>query len=194
MAEPRKPWPHPEGTSHAEGALGYSRAEGRAAEKDAEHAGMARESTAELMDSKEIVKRLSDLAQLDIDAFHAYGQALGSIDDMGIKTNMERYQADHERHYVELSQLIRQYGGTPPEFSRDFKGYLIQGMTSLRSAMGMEGALKAMKTNEELTNRQYAQASRDNRFPMELRPILDRFYGDEKTHLSFIEQTLKRFV
>lgn len=194
MAEPRKPWPHPEGTSHAEGALGYSRAEGRAAEKDAEHAGMARESTAELMDSKEIVKRLSDLAQLDIDAFHAYGQALGSIDDMGIKTNMERYQADHERHYVELSQLIRQYGGTPPEFSRDFKGYLIQGMTSLRSAMGMEGALKAMKTNEELTNRQYSQASRDNRFPMELRPILDRFYGDEKTHLSFIEQTLKRFV
>ncbi len=194
MAEPRKPWPHPEGTSHAEGALGYSRAEGRAAEKDAEHAGMARESTAELMDSKEIVKRLSDLAQLDIDAFHAYGQALGSIDDMGIKTNMERYQADHERHYVELSQLIRQYGGTPPEFSRDFKGYLIQGMTSLRSAMGMEGALKAMKTNEELTNRQYSQASRDNRFPMELRPILDRFHGDEKTHLSFIEQTLKRFV
>lgn len=194
MAEPRKLWPHPEGTSHAEGALGYSRAEGRAAEKDAEHAGTARESTAEFMDSKEIVKRLSDLAQLDIDAFHAYGQALGSIDDMGIKTNMERYQADHERHYVELSQLIRQYGGTPPEFSRDFKGYLIQGMTSLRSAMGMEGALKAMKTNEELTNRQYSQASRDNRFPMELRPILDRFHGDEKTHLSFIEQTLKRFV
>ena len=194
MAEPRKPWPHPEGTSHAEGALGYSRAEGRAAEKDAEHAGMARESTAEFMDSKEIVKRLSDLAQLDIDAFHAYGQALGSIDDMGIKTNMERYQGDHERHYVELSQLIRQHGGTPPEFSRDFKGYLIQGMTSLRSAMGMEGALKAMKTNEELTNRQYSQASRDNRFPMELRPILDRFHGEEKTHLSFIEQTLKRFV
>lgn len=191
MVDTKKIWPHPEGTSHAEAALGSERGSSERSETIRGESARAEPSQAR-MSSEEVVRKLSDLAQLDIDAFHAYGQAISSIDDPDVKSHMERYQSDHEHHYTELSRIIREHGGTPPEFSRDFKGYLIEGFTSLRSSSGTYGALKAMKTNEEMTNRRYSEASRDTRFPGEIMPILDRFYGDEKTHLSYIEQTLGR--
>lgn len=177
MPEPRRTRPYPMESTPAESA---ARAE--------------RPVSTTQMDTREIIDRLSDLAQLDVDAFHAYGQAIDSVEEADLRSHLERYQNDHERHYVELSRIIREHGGTPPEFSRDFKGYLIEGFTSLRSSMGTKGALKAMKTNEEMTNRKYSQASGDMRFPASLRPILERFYGDEKTHLSWIEQTLNRIA
>lgn len=175
MPEPRRPKSYATGTTPAEST---ARAE--------------RPISTAQMDTSEIIDKLSDLAQLDVDAFHAYGQAIDNVEEMDLRSHLERYQSDHERHYVELSRIIREHGGNPPEFSRDFKGYLIEGFTSLRSAMGTKSALKAMKTNEEMTNRKYSQASGDMRFPVALRPILERFYGDEKTHLSWIEQTLNR--
>ncbi len=175
MPEPRRPQPYGTETTPAESA-----------------ARRERPMSAAQMDTGEIIDRLSDLAQLDIDAYHAYAQAIDSVEEADLKSHLVSYQSDHEKHYVELSRVIRELGGNPPEFSRDFKGYLIEGFTSLRSAMGTKGALKAMKTNEEMTNRKYSQASGDMRFPASLRPTLERFYGDEKTHLSWIEQTLNR--
>jgi hypothetical protein len=51
---------------------------------------------------------------------------------------------DHKRHIELLASEIPTLGGTPPDYSPDFKGYLISGFTSLRSITGTEGALKAM--------------------------------------------------
>lgn len=141
------------------------------------------------MNTEDIIKELSDLAQLDIDAFHAYSQALKNIDHQTISNQIKDFQNDHMEHINVLSREITKMGGQAPEFSQDFKGYLIEGFTSLRSVTGTEGALKAMKMNETLTNKTYESAV-NKEFPAEIKTILEKNYGDEKRHLKYIEDVI----
>ncbi len=145
------------------------------------------------MDTKTIAKNLSSLAQLDIDAVHAYGQAMKNIDVAMVRNQLSRFQADHERHITDLSECIRRLGEEPPEYARDFKGFLLEGFTAIRSATGTEGALKAMKSNEEKTNKDYnAALSWD--LPADVRAIVQRNYEDERRHLAYVEEALSERV
>ncbi|MGB3225217.1 MAG: DUF2383 domain-containing protein [Desulforhopalus sp.] len=143
------------------------------------------------MDNKEIAKKLGSLAQLDIDAVHAYKEAIDKVEDPQVRANLVRYREDHERHIAELSAEIRRLGETPPDFSPDFKGFFIQGFTSLRSITGTEGALNAMHTNEKLTNKNYSEAGNWN-LPTNIQSIINLAYEDEKRHLEYIEMELKK--
>ncbi|MCD6026492.1 MAG: hypothetical protein K0R08_1011 [Solimicrobium sp.] len=147
------------------------------------------------MDQKNYIKKLRDMCQLDIDAVNAYETALKKIDDKEIHNAVEQFRQDHLRHVEELNNLIRKLGGTPTEFTKDLKGYLIEGMTALRSVTGTKGALKAMETNEFITNKNYAEAVRENTdFPEEGRALLQKNYADEKRHLAYIQATLKNLT
>lgn len=137
------------------------------------------------MQKEEIVKKLKSLVHLDIDAWHAYAQAIEKLDDAGVRHQFEKYQADHDRHVKELSELIRDLGADPPEFSRDFKGFFIEGWTALRSITGTQGVLAAMETNEKLTTHKYAEAS-ELPFPADINAVVDSNYEDEKDHLAYI--------
>ncbi len=146
------------------------------------------------MKNKDIVKKLTDLTQLDIDAVHAYKQALDNITDDEIYRNISSFREDHIRHVEQLSILIRTYGEEPPEFTKDFKGYFIEGFTSLRSLTGTKGALKAMETNEILTNNTYKKALEEDGeedLPTEVVELLRRNYDDEKRHLDYIKTVLE---
>jgi uncharacterized protein (TIGR02284 family) len=141
------------------------------------------------MHSQDIIDRLSSLMQLDIDASYAYGQAIDNIKDPAIKNELIMFRDDHERHITDLSLAITNLGGTPPARSRDFKGFLIEGFTALRSMMGTEGALKAMQGNEQLTNKMYSNALSLDLSPA-VRDIVERNYRDEQRHLAYINEAL----
>ena len=143
-----------------------------------------------IMNEKEIADKLSSLVQLDIDAIHAYDQAIDKIDVPSIHEQLRQFRDDHHRHVTDLSAAIRQLGGTPPDFSPDFKGYFIQGFTSLRSMTGTEGALKAMRTNEQLTNRTYEEASSWSLSPS-IHALIEQNYADEKRHIMYIDQAIE---
>lgn len=143
------------------------------------------------MDTREIIDRLVNLVHLDIDAVHAYGHAIKQIDLVTIRETLEQFLEDHDRHVRNLSDKIRDLGGSPPEYSRDFKGFLIEGFTAIRSLTGTKGALEAMKTNERLTNRKYEDAMKWD-VPIDLKTLLQRNFEDEKRHLQFIEQALEK--
>lgn len=138
------------------------------------------------MDKKEITKELKSICQLDIDAMHAYKQALNHIDNAEIRNNIAQFQADHGRHIQDLSDTINAYGDNPPEFSKDFKGFVLESFTSMRSASGTEGALKALRTGEKMTNKQYGKAV-DMDFPPDVLVLLQRNFDDEQRHLNYIE-------
>ena len=110
-----------------------------------------------MTDCKVLLKRLESLAQLDIDAVHAYTAAIERIDLSDVKERLIAFRGDHERHIADLSPLIEELGGQAPKNTPDFKGFVIQGFTALRSMISNESALKAMKSNEELTNKTYEQ-------------------------------------
>ncbi len=147
------------------------------------------------MEKEKIVSLLSDLVQLDIDAWHAYGQAIDKIEDsLAIRDRLERYRADHHRHLEELSARITDLEAEPPAFSRDFKAFLIEGFTALRSVTGTQGALAAMRTNEQLTNRKYARAVEQEGLPSDIRALLETNYRDEQEHLRYVEDRLDFLV
>src|SRR5689334_15823951 len=105
--------------------------------------------------SKGALDTLKSLRQLDIDAVHAYTSAIEQIDVSSIRSRLEQFRGDHERHITDLEPCIRRFGAEPDPRERDFKGFLIQGFTAIRSMTGTEGALKAMLGNEETTNAHY---------------------------------------
>ena len=146
-----------------------------------------------MMETNKISESLISLAQLDIDAVHAYEQAIEKIGVDHVREQLIQFRNDHQRHVTELSPLISRLGGQPPEFKKDFKGYLIEGMTALRSVTGTEGALKAMKTNEELTNKKY-EAALGWELPQDIRQVVSRNRDDERRHLEFVSRCIEQKV
>lgn len=143
--------------------------------------------------TEKMVGKLKNLIQLDIDASFAYAHAIDGIElkHAEVKAELERFKGDHERHILELSNVLGALGHEPPEYERDFKGFLIEGMTAVRSALGTRQSLKAMQQNELLTNRRYQDALEllaD--LPPDVLELVRRARDDERRHLEFIERTL----
>ena len=142
------------------------------------------------MNEKNLIEALSNLVQLDIDAVHAYDQVLKEIDDAIIKDRLQTFQNDHRSHISGLSKQIEELGGQPPENSRDIKGYVIEAFTAIRSFTGLKGALKAIKTTEEITNRYYGEVV-SWKTPCAAKEVLRTYFSEEKVHLDYITSNLQ---
>ncbi len=142
------------------------------------------------MEYEEITQKLNSLIQLDIDAIHAYEQAMKNVGEAYIRDQLAEFRNDHHNHFRELSAVVQGMGGTSPEYSPDFKGFIIQGFTALRSMTGTEGALKAMETNEKLTNKTYEEASGWD-LPLDAISLVRSNFDDEKLHLRYIQTSLR---
>jgi uncharacterized protein (TIGR02284 family) len=142
------------------------------------------------MDTNEIREKLNDLMHLDVDAVNAYREAIERIRDADIGMHLQEYMRDHQRHVDELRLLVTGLGGEPEEAKPDIKGFLIKGMTQLRSSMSDEQALKAMHQNEEVTTRAYRDAVGWTDVPDDVREVLARAYRDEQRHIAYIEERL----
>jgi uncharacterized protein (TIGR02284 family) len=141
------------------------------------------------MKREDILDNLEKLIQLDVDATHAYDQAIKNVNEQVIKDKLIQFQADHRKHIDLLSARVLELGGTPPELTSDFKGFLITGFTALRSLTGTKGALEAMETNERLTTSKYEEASKKD-FPADVLSIVRANLADEQRHLSFMREAL----
>lgn len=141
------------------------------------------------METQKVVKLLTKLIQLDIDAVHAYEHAIAKVDKKSIHDQLVIFKSDHRRHIEELSQAVKELGHEPPENKPDLKGLLIEGFTAIRSVTGTQGALSAMRTNENLTTKTYEEALK-NELPSSVRDLIYKNYQDEKRHLYYIESTL----
>lgn len=141
------------------------------------------------MERKDLIDQLESLIRLDIDAIHAYDQAIKRIEQPLYRDKLVAFQGDHRRHVDALSAKLRELGETPPAFSPDFKGFFIEGFTALRSMTGTKGALEAMETNERLTNSRYEKASRMD-FPSDIAMIIRENFADEQRHIAFIREAI----
>jgi uncharacterized protein (TIGR02284 family) len=137
---------------------------------------------------KDVLDTLNDLLMLDHDAVRAYTAAIDRISIPFLQEKLTSFRTDHERHISDLTALILKFGGTPKSH-QDLKGPFIQGVTAMRSMMGDEQALKAMKGNEQLTNKKYAEALQRD-LPPEAEKVIRRNYQDEVRHLAWLNQAL----
>jgi hypothetical protein len=145
------------------------------------------------MTEPEIVAELTSLAQLDVDAVLAYDRAIGALGEGPVARTLSGFKIDHERHILEISQALLAMGRNAPEVSADLKGSILGSMTGLRSRLGVEHALEAMRTNEQLTTSSYARALAKP-FPDDILEIVRRGDADERRHLAWIERALDHRV
>jgi len=141
------------------------------------------------MTSRDMAKELSALVQLDIDAVHAYGQVDEAIGPVEFRNQLLRFRNDHEKHIEQLSAVLRALDADPPVREQDFKGFVLEGFTAIENHLGVEEALLAMKTNEELINQRYKEAFIRG-FTPRIGELVAYYYLDEQTHLQFIEKLL----
>jgi uncharacterized protein (TIGR02284 family) len=141
---------------------------------------------------KDFVAKLNELLMLDVDAVKAYSVAIERIDIPYVKEKLVEFRSDHQRHITDLKAIIIKLGGKPKEHV-DAKGPIMQGVTALRSIMGNEQALKAMKSNEELTNKKYNEAL-NTPFPADALAIVRRNRDDEARHLAFINGVIEQRI
>ena len=142
------------------------------------------------METSETVDELRALVQLDIDAVYAYRQAIDHVEVAEVRERVTHFCLDHENHVKALSELIQKYGAAPPDFSRDLQGFVVEGLTALRSIAGNHSALSAIHDNEEEINQAYgAILAKD--LPADVRAVLERHYAEEMTHIAFIGLALR---
>ncbi|MBJ6801654.1 ferritin-like domain-containing protein [Geomonas propionica] len=141
------------------------------------------------MEKTEMIDKLNDLIQLDVDAVEAYQQVIKHISYADIEKRMCGFQEDHRAHITNLTAIVQQMGGRPVKPTPDLKGVLIEGFTALMSLTGAKQALEAMKSNEKLTNRKYQEAVAQA-FPEEVMEVLRTNLSQEQRHLSYIEEIL----
>lgn len=139
---------------------------------------------------EDMAEELGDVLKLDVDAIEAYNEAIERVQSQELRSRLSAFRDDHQRHVSDLTEAIRDMGHQPPEPKPDMKGKLIEGMTAMRSAMGDEQALKAMRQNETVTNRTYEKAVQSFTWPGEVQRMLSAGLSDERRHLDWIEQQL----
>ncbi|HBA90037.1 MAG TPA: ferritin [Geobacter sp.] len=140
------------------------------------------------MERTEMLDKLNELIQLDVDAVEAYDHAVKHV-DKDIKKRFSAFQDDHRAHIRNLSELVQQLGGKPVHPSPDLKGYLMEGLTALMSLTGTGSALEAMKTNERKIYWKYDQAVQLD-FPEDVMKLLRINHAQEARHLTYIEEIL----
>lgn len=141
--------------------------------------------------SEKLLGKLNELLMLDHDAVESYEQAIKRMDSEFCRTKLREFQGDHRRHIVDLRDCIVRFGGKPQDHG-DIKGFFIKGMTAIQSMAGDEMALKAMHTNEKLTNAKYGDAVKDQSMPDDVRAIVEKNRDDEVRHLDWINQALSQ--
>jgi uncharacterized protein (TIGR02284 family) len=137
----------------------------------------------------EVIHLLKNLIKLDYDAVDAYRAAIDRLDNSMNREQFSIFMADHQRHIENVGMLLNNLGEVPPE-KGDLKSYLTQGKVIIGGLMGDNAIIKAMKTNEEDTNKAYSMALERTDISPEIRSTLEQNLADERTHKAWIETHL----
>jgi len=141
------------------------------------------------LSTKEIIEECNDLIRFDHDAIGAYDEAIDNLREPVLTEPLMRFRGDHERHVLDLSAVVRRLGGNPPEHP-GARGVIRKTMTKVAGLMGTEMTLKAMRSNEEVLNKQYGERLKKE-FPADILDIIRRNFSDEQRHLAWVEQALQ---
>jgi uncharacterized protein (TIGR02284 family) len=138
------------------------------------------------------VRAVQDLIHLDMDAIKAYEQAIKACEHENVKSQLQSFQGDHQRHVQDLSEELRKLG-EQPDVRTDIKGFFIEAFTAV-TAHGTKSALLAMRGNEQLTTARYKAALDLQDLPDSTKEVIRKNYADEQRHLEWIKMALDQKI
>jgi uncharacterized protein (TIGR02284 family) len=133
---------------------------------------------------------LFELIELEFDAVAAYDAAVTRLKDGEAKAALVGFRDDHERHVKEVGEQLQLLGGEPPK-GPDAKRVLTEGKVVIAGLIGDRAILRAMKTNEDDTNKAYDRMTARQDLNADLLALMKRNLEDERRHRAWIEDRLK---
>jgi hypothetical protein len=143
----------------------------------------------ENLSNLKIANALSALVQLDVNAAKAYEEAIANMDVISLRQQYLRFRDVHNEHVLNLKKVIRALDVVPPESSQDLKGLLMESWSAIRGSTGVEGALKAMKTNMEYVDKKYREACALPLSP-NIMGLVEHNYQEVHSQLQFLEKAI----
>lgn len=144
-----------------------------------------------MMADLEMAKRLTELAQTDLDTIDAYDQAIRELSEPVIKDRLQSYRSEHAVHFQQLSNLIVDLGANAPaRCPSSEKDFDTEEFESRSPGSGDAGILRLLLRNETLASHAYDEAARQD-LSLKARFLVDNGRGEEKLHILYLEEALK---
>lgn len=141
------------------------------------------------MDNDDVADVLNGLIRLDFDAIEAYEAAIRRADDQAIRSQLAEFLQDHQRHTVNLAEEVRRLGEKPVD-GPGLMRMLTEGAVVIGGLGHDRGVLKAMSTNEAVTNRSYEQAL-EKLADHPVANVVRQNREDERRHKQWIDSRLQ---
>lgn len=142
------------------------------------------------MDTATTISVLRSLSQYEIDVVQAYRQAVPLLTEhTPVREEVDRMRADHERHILEMGEILRALGEVPPRYARDLRGYLMACMTALRTASQPENAVQAIQAIARAALDRYDRALQED-LPLEVAVNLSSNRATLARHLDTLAALL----
>lgn len=133
-----------------------------------------------------IVSLATDACLADLDAIDAYDAALDRIEDAGMVRVLRGCLEDHQRHLVELSELLVSVDAQLP-----MQGIIDHLLCTARMLVGNlggdGGVLLALRSREAEAWATYERLAKSTGLPPEVRELLRRHAREERRHLGLVE-------
>jgi rubrerythrin len=136
---------------------------------------------------------LARLYALEIDAAHAYGNAVALVGQGLVHGELRLFGLEHQRHVLVLQGALLRLGAEIPEASPDVKGVVIGALSPPGRPLTLEDVLEGMRGNEQLTGSVYAKTLAKP-LPRGLRELLQPLSEEERHHLDWLERMVSRRV
>ncbi len=135
--------------------------------------------------NKELVKILEHVAQYAIDGTFIIAQGISSLRDLSLRDGLTKIKDKYEEGVNKISEFIVNYGGEAPEYTRDFKGFFMQGYTGMRGMISDQGVMKALATNTKMFVTAFETALKNVNIPDEVQIALQSMLDEAKKHLEY---------
>jgi hypothetical protein len=145
------------------------------------------------MPSFDASAELGRLYSLEVDAAHAYRNAVALAGPGPVREELRLFALEHQRHVLVLLETLARLGGGAPDAQPDVKGVLIGALTPPRRPLTLEDVLVGMRANEQLTNTVYTKTLA-RPVPRGLRELIEPLARDERHHLEWMERMVSRRV
>ncbi|MDB6096309.1 MAG: hypothetical protein JWM09_587 [Francisellaceae bacterium] len=124
-------------------------------------------------------KELIHLAQWEIDNAYILSHASLNLENEQLRDKILAIRQDCEQNIHQLRELIHKAGREAPPYSRDFKGFFMQGYTTMRGLLSDKGLLAALHTNMQLSTNAFGNACKLH-LPEEIKEIVKRIYENKQ--------------
>ncbi|WP_032113706.1 DUF2383 domain-containing protein [Candidatus Paracaedibacter symbiosus] len=140
--------------------------------------------------SENVAKILQELAQAEIDASFLIRQAMENINSSVLREKLRQFKQQCEEHIKVLSNLVHAYGREAPSYSRDFKGFFMQGYAAMRGLLSDKGVMAALHTNLQKIVKIYESQLNSSDLPEDVKAKIKEIYESDHKILQYVATQL----